>query len=261
MMVIDGIVGIGGTGALRPEAVDLIRAAEQTGALIVAVDIPSGVDADTGAVADPDAVVQADVTVTFGCLKPGLLVSPGREYAGSVRLVDIGLDPELPLASMWVLGTDDLADCVPEPSADDYKYSRGVVGIVAGSDLYPGAAFLTTGSARHGDAGMVQFQDRDPALARSIVEAFWDVVIVDSPPETNTRATAWACGPGMGETADDMATLASVLRSAHPVLVDADGLRMLADPVGAARQQLTHRHANGRVTVLTPHVEIGRAHV
>ncbi|EFE67638.1 LOW QUALITY PROTEIN: conserved hypothetical protein, partial [Streptomyces viridosporus ATCC 14672] len=82
-LVVDGIVGIGGTGGLRPEAAPLAEAAARARAAVVAVDLPSGVDADTGEVRG--AAVRADLTVTFGTHKPGLLVDPAREHAGSVR--------------------------------------------------------------------------------------------------------------------------------------------------------------------------------
>ncbi|MCZ9343862.1 bifunctional ADP-dependent NAD(P)H-hydrate dehydratase/NAD(P)H-hydrate epimerase, partial [Streptomyces sp. TRM76130] len=89
-LVVDGIVGIGGKGGLRAEAVPLAEAARRSRAAVVAVDLPSGVDPDTGQVRG--AAVRADLTVTFGTHKPGLLVDPAREYAGAVRLVDIGLE-------------------------------------------------------------------------------------------------------------------------------------------------------------------------
>ena len=95
-LVVDGIVGIGGTGALRGKAADVV-AGLGDGPIVVAVDVPSGVDADTGEVAG--AAVHADVTVTFGALKPGLLVDPGAGHAGAVDLVDIGLGPHLPDAA------------------------------------------------------------------------------------------------------------------------------------------------------------------
>src|SRR5581483_1198927 len=96
-LIIDGLFGIGGRGGLREPFDGLARRAEQArqaGATVVAVDLPSGIDADTGTVDGP--AVRADVTVTFGALKPGLLVDPGARHAGTVELVDIGLAPHLP---------------------------------------------------------------------------------------------------------------------------------------------------------------------
>ncbi|BCB86799.1 hypothetical protein Psuf_041120 [Phytohabitans suffuscus] len=92
-LAVDGIVGLGGSGGLRPSAEAAVRLLNARGTTIVAVDIPSGVDVDTGGLSGP--VVRADVTVTFGCLKPALVVGPAAPYAGEVELVDIGLEPWL----------------------------------------------------------------------------------------------------------------------------------------------------------------------
>lgn len=250
-LVLDGIVGIGGAGGLRPPAAALVGLAEEGGAAIVAVDIPSGVSADSGEVADPDAVVRADLTVTFGCLKPGLLLWPGREQAGAIALVDIGLDETLPPARTFVLDDDEIAAAVPEPSGADYKYSRGVAGIAAGSGRYRGAGLLATGAARHGDAGMVQVLDRGDGVADSVVEEFWDVVVV--PAVAAARATAWAAGPGLGEDDATLRVIVELIDAATPLVLDADALRLLADPRGPARTALARRSARGGLTVLTPH--------
>jgi hydroxyethylthiazole kinase-like uncharacterized protein yjeF len=95
-LIVDGLLGIGGRGGLREPFAGLAAGAErarQAGATVVAVDLPSGIDADTGAVEGP--AVRADVTVTFGAIKPGLLIDPGAGHAGTVELVDIGLGPYL----------------------------------------------------------------------------------------------------------------------------------------------------------------------
>ena len=250
-LVIDGILGIGGRGALRPEAARCAALASESGALVVAVDIPSGVDADTGAVADPGAVVDADATVTFGCLKPGLLLSPGRDRAGAVLLVDIGLAHALSAAAppaVHALDPLDLAEAVPEPLPEDYKYSRGVVGIAAGSPRYRGAAFMATGGARHGNVGMVHVLDRGDGLAAALVDEFWDVVISSAAPAAVPRTTAWVVGPGLGIDAEGQQVLCDVLAVDAPVVVDADALRMLrAEPAAAALR------ARRQSTVLTPH--------
>src|SRR5580698_8706680 len=96
-LIVDGLTGIGGSGGLRPPAAALARLAQEArtdGAVVVAVDLPSGVQADTGEI-DGEAV-EADVTVTFGTWKPGLLIDPGASKAGAAQLVDIGLSPYLP---------------------------------------------------------------------------------------------------------------------------------------------------------------------
>src|SRR5450631_511107 len=121
-LVLDGIVGIGGSGALRPDAASLVDDIPAA-TTVVAVDVPSGVDADTGVVSG--AAVRAHVTVTFGTWKPGLLVDPGAEHAGVVELVDIRLGPYLPTATVSALQALDVAQVLPTPTAESDKYRRG----------------------------------------------------------------------------------------------------------------------------------------
>jgi ADP-dependent NAD(P)H-hydrate dehydratase / NAD(P)H-hydrate epimerase len=204
------------------------------------VDVPSGVATDTGAV--PGAAFRADVTVTFGCLKPGLLVGAGAEYAGEVRLADIGLR-HLPAAGVRVLEHPDVLGLLPVAGAGDDKYTRGVVGIVAGSAAYPGAAVLCTGSAALGGAGMVRYA----GAATDAVRARWpEVIVSEGGPANAGRVQAWVVGPG-GGTGDDAAErLRTVLASDLPVLVDADGITVLAREPDLVRKR-------SAPTVLTPH--------
>ncbi|CAM5705553.1 Bifunctional NAD(P)H-hydrate repair enzyme OS=Streptomyces tendae OX=1932 GN=nnrD PE=3 SV=1 [Streptomyces tendae] len=235
-LVLDGIVGIGGKGGLRQEAVPLAGAAARSGAAVVAVDLPSGVDADTGQV--PGDAVRADLTVTFGAHKPGLLVDPAREYAGSVRLVDIGLPLPAEAAELEALQHADVARLLPVPAAESDKYRRGVVGIAAGSARYPGAAVLAVAGALRGGAGAVRYVG--PA-ADAVIARFPETLVSDRGPQRAGRVQAWVVGPGAG---DDAATVAEVLAAEVPVLIDADGLR-LAD-VEAVR-------ARSAPTLMTPH--------
>ncbi|MER6203911.1 NAD(P)H-hydrate dehydratase [Streptomyces sp. NPDC001642] len=236
-LVLDGIVGIGGKGGLRPDAARLATLAGDSGALVVAVDLPSGVEADSGEVGG--AAVRADVTVTFGAHKPGLLIDPAREYAGSVRLVDIGLDAELPAEpELEALQHADVARLLPVPSAESDKYRRGVVGIAAGSGRYPGAAVLAVAGALRGGAGAVRYVG--PA-ADAVIARFPEVLVSDGGPLKAGRVQAWVVGPGAG---DDAATVADVVTAEVPVLIDADGLRLAdADAVRARRAP----------TLMTPH--------
>ena len=248
-LVLDGLLGIGGSGGLRPEAAAVVEQLAATEALVVAVDVPSGVDADTGVVAG--AAVRADVTVTFGAVKPGLLVAPGRFRAGTVQYADIGLTfADEPTA--LVLDAVDVAAWVPEPAEDDYKYRRGVVGVSAGSRPYPGAALLATSAARHADVGMTRFLDRADGTARAVVERYPDVVVDGAPPADQQRVTAWACGSGFPGDDVDEATVLAVLDARVPVVLDAGALTVVAasSPV---RERIRDRHQHALVTVLTPH--------
>ncbi|SFF41108.1 bifunctional ADP-dependent NAD(P)H-hydrate dehydratase/NAD(P)H-hydrate epimerase [Streptomyces mirabilis] len=234
-LVVDGIVGIGGKGGLRPEAVPLAEYAADSRAAVVAVDLPSGIEADTGEVLG--TAVRADLTVTFGTHKPGLLIDPGREYAGSVRLVDIGL--ELPEeAGLEALQHADVAARLPAPGAESDKYRRGVVGIAAGSARYPGAAVLAVSGALRGGAGAVRYVG--PA-ADAVISRFPETLVSDQGPARAGRVQAWVVGPGVG---DDASAVAQVLGVDVPVLVDADGLRL------ADRSAVRARTAP---TLMTPH--------
>ncbi|WP_330288349.1 NAD(P)H-hydrate dehydratase [Streptomyces sp. NBC_00576] len=236
-LVLDGIVGIGGRGGLRADAVPLVEAVRGARAAVVAVDLPSGVDADSGEV--PGVAIRADVTVTFGTHKPGLLIDPAREYAGTVRLVDIGLGEVLPAqAELEALQHADVARLLPVPGVESDKYRRGVVGIAAGSARYPGAAVLAVAGALRGGAGAVRYVG--PA-ADAVIARFPEALVSDRGPHKAGRVQAWVVGPGAG---DDAATVAEVLEADVPVLIDADGLRL------ADRETVRGRTAP---TLMTPH--------
>ncbi|MFG2994329.1 NAD(P)H-hydrate dehydratase [Streptomyces sp. NPDC048257] len=227
-LVLDGLLGIGGRGGLRPAAAALVERIPP-GVPVVAVDLPSGVDADTGEVAGP--AVTADVTVTFGAYKPGLLIDPGATRAGAVHLVDIGL--ELPSPEVEALQHADVARLLPEPTASSDKYRRGVVGIVAGSTQYPGAAVLAVAGALRGGAGAVRYVG--PA-AEAVLARYPETLI------GHGRVQAWVVGPGLGE--GRVGEVAELLAGDAAVLVDADGLRGLDPRVLRARTA---------PTLLTPH--------
>src|SRR5580704_12738355 len=253
-LIIDGLLGIGGRGGLREPFAGLAAAAERArrdaDATVVAVDLPSGIDAGTGAVDGP--AVRADVTVTFGALKPGLLIDPGVGYAGTVELVDIGLGPHLtgePAAE--APQRDDIAALLPRPGPESDKYRRGVVGVLAGSDRFAGAAVLATGGAVRGGAGMVRVVTA--AVPAAVVRQTWPEVVLTVHPDDGDwdlpssvgRVQAWVAGPGMGTGPDAVARLAAVLATDLPALVDADGLTILSQ-----HQELLPRSAP---TLITPH--------
>ncbi|RCG24444.1 NAD(P)H-hydrate dehydratase [Sphaerisporangium album] len=251
-VILDGLVGIGGAGALREPYVTLARLSAHAPGIVVAVDVPSGVDASTGEV--EGEAVRAHVTVTFGAVKAGLLIDPGASHVGLLSPVDIGLGPWLPEPGVTALTGPDVADRLPKPEPESNKYRRGVVGVVAGSDRFTGAAVLTVGGAVRAGAGLVRFASAAEPVR--YVRARWPEAITTilAPGEGVSevgRVQAWVLGPGMGTDDDAHALARSVLRSDVPVLVDADGLTLAArDP------SLLRRDAP---TLLTPHAgELGR---
>ncbi|WP_116947061.1 NAD(P)H-hydrate dehydratase [Jiangella endophytica] len=224
-LVLDGMLGIGGRGGLRGDAAELaalLRAGRTAGA-VVAVDLPSGVDPDTGET--PGDHVVADHTVTFGTGKAALVVDPAAAAAGVVHPVDIGLGPYLPEPRLTVLEAADVAALLPDPGRESDKYSRGVVGVLAGSGQFPGAAVLATGGALHGGAGMVRYAGPD-AVAGEVRER-WPEAIAGPSPDAVGRVQAWTVGSGLGD--GRAADVGAVLGAGLPVLVDADGLRWLPD--------------------------------
>ena len=239
-LVIDGVVGISGTGPLRPAAAEVFAAVAAAGIPVVAVDIPSGIDVHTGAVTGP--AVRAALTVTFGGLKPVHALAD----CGRVELINIGL--EVPDSSLLGLDAADVRACWPVPGPHDDKYTQGVVGIVAGSAAYPGAAILCSGAAVAATSGMVRYAG--PATAE--VLAHWPEVVAVPGVAAAGRVQAWVVGPGLGTDEAAVSALTHVLNTDLPVIVDADGLTILS----AHPHLVANRSAP---TVLTPHAgEYGR---
>jgi len=215
-LVIDGVVGISGSGPLRPAAAELFAAVDEADIPVVAVDIPSGIDVATGAITGP--AVHAALTVTFGGLKPVHALAD----CGRVKLIDIGLD--LPDTDMLGFEADDVAARWPVPGPHDDKYTQGVTGVMAGSSTYPGAAVLCTGAAVAAHSGMVRYA----GSAHSEVLAHWPEVIASPTPASAGRVQAWVIGPGLGTDEAGAAALWFALETDLPVIVDADGLTILA---------------------------------
>jgi ADP-dependent NAD(P)H-hydrate dehydratase / NAD(P)H-hydrate epimerase len=230
-LVIDGVVGISGSGPLRPNAAEVFA---NVSAPVVAVDIPSGIDVQTGAADGPH--VDAALTVTFGGLKPVHALGD----CGRVELIDIGLD--LPFTDLLGFEAADVKARWPMPGPKDDKYTQGVTGILAGSATYPGAAVLCTGAAVAATSGMVRYA----GSAGQQVLSQWPEVIASPSPQSSGRVQAWAVGPGLGTDDTGAAALWFALETNLPVIVDADGLTILA----AHPNLVAGRSAP---TVLTPH--------
>lgn len=226
-VVVDGIVGIGGRGGLRDNAANALKLLH--GVPVVAVDTPSGVDVDTGEVdaSDGSSHVEAALTVTFGTHKVCHLVDPAAQACGAVHLVDIGL--ELPEPEVEALQPEDVVALLPRPTAAAQKYTRGVVGVRAGSAQYPGAALLSVAGAACGLAGMVRYVG-DETVATTVKTHHPEVV-------GEGRVQAWVVGSGGGESAGE--ELRAALADGVPVVVDADALQHVSGPI--------------RNAVLTPH--------
>ncbi|WP_076259697.1 bifunctional ADP-dependent NAD(P)H-hydrate dehydratase/NAD(P)H-hydrate epimerase [Intrasporangium flavum] len=252
-VVLDGIVGIGGRPGLRPDAARLVDAVDDD-AWVLAVDVASGLDpdggwrdaegapdaADAGGPTDDDAV-WADETVTFGAPKPVHLLPAGEAASGRLTVVDIGLHLDDVDAAVERLTHDDVARLWPVPGQSDDKYSRGVLGVVAGGESYAGAAVLCTTAAAEAGVGMLRYVGT-PTPTALVRQAVPEAVIGDG------RVQAWVVGPGLDASSGDadaeagaqLAVARAALASDLPVVVDAGGLDLLTG----------HRDAP---TLLTPH--------
>jgi ADP-dependent NAD(P)H-hydrate dehydratase / NAD(P)H-hydrate epimerase len=220
-LVLDGIVGIGGHPGLRPPAARLAERAAASAATVVAVDLPSGVDVDSGSASLPH--VRADVTVTFGTHKVCHLVDPASEAAGTVHLVDIGLDAWLPAPAVEALEPADVAAALPVPGRNADKYSRGVLGVRVGATEYAGASVLATLAASRSGVGMVRVVGQDD-VARLVRSRCPEAVLAAG------RVQAWLAGPGMDP--DEAVTVVPPLLAAGvPTVLDAGALAALTGPV------------------------------
>ncbi|GAA1966205.1 hypothetical protein GCM10009798_28190 [Nocardioides panacihumi] len=215
-------MGIGGRPGLSAAVAEAVIPINQAIPL-VAVDVPSGLGVDTGECTGMH--LRADLTVTFGTHKIAHLADPAAAACGAVELVDIGLD--LPDAPVEALGEEDVARLVPRPRPDAQKYTRGVVGVRAGSTTYPGAALLAVAGANAGLAGMVRYVG---SAADTVKQHHPEVVGAG-------RVQAWVVGPGGGDEA--ARHLAEALEDDVPLVVDADALQHVSGPLPQA--------------VLTPH--------
>ena len=234
-LVIDGIVGIGGHPGLPPEVDDLLRGVSDT-AYVLAVDLPSGADPN-GEVAAASCVF-ADETVTFIVPKPVHLLPATEPAVGRLTVVDIGVEIDgSPVVER--VTHDDVPWLWPRPGPGDDKYTRGVLGIVAGGENYTGAAVLATTAAVCSGAGMVRYIG--PSTPSLLVRSQVPEAVIGS-----GQVQAWLVGPGV-DVADDSdegrvqrAAAQSALDSGLPCVVDAGGLDLIVEP-------------RSTPTLLTPH--------
>jgi len=235
-VVIDALLGTGLKGAPREETSRLIEEINATGVPVLAVDIPSGVNASTGEVAG--AAVRADVTVTMHGPKVGLAIAPGRFHAGDVHVADIGLEPA---ETEHRLVTPEILAEVPRRSPGDNKYTAGHVLVVGGSSGMTGAAALAARAAFRADVGYVTIAapaESLPVLETLVLEAVKRPL--EQALEVATKAKALAIGPGLGRDKEAKALVRRLLAEVEvPAVVDADALFELEPAEWPAPRVLT----------------------
>jgi hydroxyethylthiazole kinase-like uncharacterized protein yjeF len=261
-LIVDALLGTGLSGPVKGLMADIIGLINRAGPAVLAVDIPSGVDADSGRILG--CAVRATGTATMAFPKQGFFFSPARELVGQLSVVDIGVPDwavEKEKLRAETLDKDDMAGLIPCRAADAYKGTFGRVLVIAGSVGMTGAATLTSMAALRSGAGMVMLGL--PESLNDIAEVKLTEVMTAPLPETDRRSLSlaalerigellsWAdvvaLGPGLSRHPDTVALVRELLpRLEHPTVVDADGLNAIAqDPavLSAVRAPL----------VLTPH--------
>ena len=254
-VVIDAVFGTGFMGRAQGPFADAIVAMNGSAAPVLAVDVPSGVEAENGAVLGP--AVDADVTVTFGALKPGLVFLPGAAHAGEVVVADIGFPPALVRSDLLLVEQADAMPPADDPHAN--KRSRGTVLVVAGSRGMTGAASLCASAAYRTGAGLVVLAVPEsilrvaqaavtealfvplPETADGTVAASAEAVLL----ERAREAHAMAIGPGLSRQPETAGLVRRVVAAAGiPIVLDADGLNAFQ----GHRAELADREAPAAIT-------------
>jgi NAD(P)H-hydrate epimerase len=262
--LVDALLGTGATGAPRGPVAEVIEAMDAARAPVIAADVPSGVDASTGEVAG--AAVRAVATATFHAAKPGLWIAPGKEHAGAVEVIAIGIpdgapgDPDAGLILPAVLRD------VPRRGPASTKFSSGNVVVIGGSRGLTGAPSMAAMAAMRSGAGYVTVA-APASLEANFSARLLEAMLAGLPEEDGrlgpdaleaaiasvARADAVVLGPGLGRTEDAQALVRELVQRIDvPLVLDADGLNAMAGRLEELRRRRWP-------TVLTPHAgELGR---
>ena len=250
-LVIDALLGTGTTGAPTGGIETAIMAIREAAVPVVALDVPSGVDASTGEAAG--AAIHADATVAFHGDKLGLRIAPGRDLAGTVIVVPIGIPAEVSVAPA-AIGVRDGRSLLPGHSLGGSKYEAGAVLVIGGSLGMAGAPGLVAAAALRSGAGVVTVlvpAAVQPTVAGQLREAMVRALPSNGPEELiqryAERARCIVLGPGIGREPEAEAIVAAALALDRPLVIDADALWWVARAPGAVA-------ARTAPTIITPHV-------
>lgn len=237
-VVVDALFGAGLTRPLEGDAARLAEACAQVGALVIAADVPSGLDGDTGEPRGEGPCFRADVTVTFFRKKPAHVLVPGREICGEIVVADIGI-PEAAITALapalWENDPDLWAGAFPWPASDTHKHRRGRLAVLCGPALGTGAARLACAGGRRAGAGFTTLFGGEDALRVAAARETGTVLHAaeaGAPTADAIRgfgAAAAVLGPGAGTTAATRDSVTSLLEDGPPLILDADALTVFAD--------------------------------
>jgi hydroxyethylthiazole kinase-like uncharacterized protein yjeF len=258
-LIVDALLGTGSTGIPRGEireAIDCIERKREQGAKVVALDVPSGLDATSGA---REGALSADLTISFGTMKRGALIS--RECCGNIILLDIGLTPdeamsELPMLvdAAWALSK------VPRIPVDAHKGTRGSLSIVGGGPGMAGAVILSGNGALRSGIGLLRIvaaSANETAVHAAIPPALFSPwpSTAEELSKLVESTDVFAIGPGLGNSGETRELVERILLASHcPVVLDADALNIFAGDLASLAKLL-----KGRPAIITPHpAEMGR---
>lgn len=249
-VVVDALLGTGFQGPVKPELVPLIDLINAYGAPVVSVDVPSGLSADTGVATGP--CVNAQLTLTFVAQKRGLFTARAGRYTGRLVFCDLGVGSviESVMAPDATLLSLDMMGWLPKRWPDTHKGQCGRVAIIGGSPGMMGAPIMAGLAALQAGSGWVTVMGSE-LVAQSATQAcpaLMSAVLDDQADERLpwTTSDAVAMGPGLGQEAWGLRWLQRLLKSAQPLVVDADGLNLIA------KHRLSRLGA-GKPWILTPH--------
>ncbi|MEO7495728.1 MAG: NAD(P)H-hydrate dehydratase [Massilia sp.] len=247
-LVIDGLFGIGLARPLAGQARELVSRINALALPVLALDVPSGLDADTGAIVGPDGVaLRASATISFIADKPGLHTADGHDVAGEVHVAALGIDPSLLKGARAALSEPALFAAQLAPRRQNsHKGSYGDVAVIGGAPGMGGAAILAARAALYTGAGrvFVAAVGAAPALDSSQPE-----IMMREAASFDAGARTLVLGPGMGDSAEAIRLLAEALDGAAPLVLDADALNLVAASIDL--QQRVARRAGA--TLMTPH--------
>jgi hydroxyethylthiazole kinase-like uncharacterized protein yjeF len=245
-LVIDGLFGVGLQRDIGGEDARWIAQANALNCPKLALDVPSGLDADSGRICG--SALRADHTLTFLGLKPGLLTADGPDYAGQLHLDTLGVDPLAPPATPGIALTQlESRHRLPARARNSHKGLYGHVGIIGGSSGMVGACLIAGRAALQQGAGSVTLGTLDERVVVDYAEPRLMLAVPESLLEK--KLSVLAIGPGLGQSPRAHALLEAALAMACPLVLDADALSLLAGDPELASQAMHRRHP----TLLTPH--------
>lgn len=231
-VVVDGVIGNGLNGEIRGDLLNIIEAVNKSDSTVISIDIPTGISSDTGKIMKK--AIKAYVTITFGYLKIGHLLYPGREYSGEIKLTKMSFDREYESTlKRYLLTEEKMLEIFPERSKDSHKYDFGVVTILAGSKDYLGAPILSALGAQLSGAGLVNLitpsytpvLEHEPSIIyKNLDKEKFEKEDIPKIEGKIENSDVILIGPGIGKNSDDFIMEIINKFNHKKIVIDADAI-------------------------------------